>query len=70
MREALEKYLEITQPKAASAFEYASADDSGSSNRRAHRAAVIDTGPLYALFDSKDRWHKKTHAWLGSNVVG
>ncbi|MDI9334557.1 MAG: pilus assembly protein [Cytophagales bacterium] len=30
-------------------------------------AAVIDTGPLYALFDSKDRWHKKTHAWLAQN---
>ena len=31
------------------------------------RAAVIDTGPLYALFDSKDRWHKKAHAWLAQN---
>ena len=30
-------------------------------------AAVIDTGPLYALFDSKDRWHKKAHAWLAQN---
>jgi predicted nucleic acid-binding protein len=30
-------------------------------------AAVIDTGPLYALFDSKDRWHKKTHTWLAQN---
>jgi hypothetical protein len=50
MREALEKYLELTKPKTASAYElgkdlfgkYASADDSGSTNRRAHRAAGLD----------------------------
>jgi Arc/MetJ-type ribon-helix-helix transcriptional regulator len=50
MREALEKYLELTKPKAASAYElgkdlfgkYASVDDSGSTSRRAHRAAGLD----------------------------
>ena len=50
IREALEKYLELTKPKTASAYElgkdlfgkYASADDTGSTNRRAHRAAGLD----------------------------
>jgi uncharacterized protein len=25
---------------------------------------IVDTGPLYALFDSRDAWHERCYAWF------
>lgn len=48
-------------------FEYAVADSANLWRRPAVRIALVDSGPLLALFNRADSWHDRVAVWLQLN---